>query len=119
MTEISYKNWHLLSDEAIEKEIGRYIKQIRQQRNMTQADLANAANISRSTLSLLERGSSGNLKTLIQILRVLDAIHLLEAFYYEAPLSPIQLAKAQHKVRERVRPYHKKKDKLDQKKSTW
>lgn len=119
MTELSYKNWHLLSDEAIEKEIGHFIKQMRQQRNMTQEDLAIAANISRSTLSLLERGSSGNLKTLIQILRILEAIHLLEGFHYEAPISPIQLAKAQHKVRERVRPYHKKKSKLVQKKSSW
>lgn len=109
MTDFSYKDWTILSDAAIEKEIGLYIKKTRQQQNKTQQDLADAAGISRSTLSLLERGESGNLKTLIQVLRVLGQLHVFRLFEYIEVMSPMALAEQQHKylkTRERVR--HKK-----------
>lgn len=119
MTEISYNNWKSLSDEAIEQEIGYYVKKVRQQQNKTQSEIAKAANISRSTLSLLERGGSGNLKTLIQVLRVLDKLMVLEQFNYKEVLSPLALAKAQHKPKERIRTSKGKKDLLNKKKSNW
>lgn len=117
MTEIPYNEWSLLSDAAIEVEIGRTIKKLRQQQGKTQKELAAAAGISRSTLSLLERGESGNLKTLIQILRVLDKIDLLQVFEYREEVSPLALAKLQHKPKERVR--KSKKDPSKVKKSNW
>jgi transcriptional regulator with XRE-family HTH domain len=119
MNEISGILWESLSDEAIEKEIGLYIKKVRQQRNKTQEELSNAANISRSTLSLLERGTSGNLKTLIQVLRVLDKLTILKVFKYKEVLSPLALAKAQHKSKERVRKPKKAKNLTNKKKSSW
>lgn len=119
MNEIPYKNMSAMSDEAIEKKIGHYIKKVRQQQNKTQQEVANAASISRSTLSLLERGESGNLKTLIQILRVLDKLQTLKAFEYEEQLSPIALAKAQHKSKKRIRPTKKSKSISTKKKSNW
>lgn len=103
MNDISYTNWQLLSDEAIEKEIGLYIRKVRQHQNKTQEEVAKAANISRSTLSLLERGESGNLKTFIQVLRILEKLNELEVFKYKEVLSPLALAKAQHKIKKRVR----------------
>jgi len=51
MNEISYKNWSSMSDEAIEAEIGRFIKSKRQTPNKNQDELARAANIGLSTLS--------------------------------------------------------------------
>ena len=119
MNEISYQNLKTLSDEALEEEIGQYIKKVRHQQNKTQEDLAKAANISRSTLSLLERGESGNLKTLIQVLRVLDQLKTLEAFKYKEVLSPLALAKAQHKPKKRVRASKKSKNTTPKKKSSW
>jgi len=119
MHDNSYKNWNVMDDVAIEREIGRYIKKLRQDQNKTQDQLAKAANISRSTLSLLERGESGNLKTLIQILRVLGKLELLQIFEYQEQLSPLALAKEQHtKYRTRVRPSKKKTD-TKSKKSNW
>ena len=108
-----------MSDEAIEREIGRFVKKHRQQQNRTQAQLAQAANISRSTLSLLERGESGNLKTLIQVLRVLDKLAVLEALRFEEVLSPLALAKAQHRSKERVRPVKASKKTSTKKNSSW
>ncbi len=81
-------NRNLLSDSAIEKEIGGYFKKVRQQQRKTQQQVADAAGISRSTLSLLERGESGSLKTVIQVLRVLKQLQVLQdLFEYDyAPL---------------------------------
>ena len=119
MNELSYTSQQSISDEALEKQIGVYIKSLRQQQNKTQADVSKAANISRSTLSLLERGEAGNLRTLIQILRVLDKLHTLEVFKYKETMSPLALAKAQHKTKERVRKPKEKIVKSNKKKSTW
>lgn len=119
MTELSYMNWDSQSDSALEAMIGSYIKKQRQQQNKTQKELAKAANISRSTLSLLERGASGNLKTLIQILRVLGKLHVLEVFDYQEMISPLALAKAQVKERKRVKYGRKSKKASSKKKSSW
>ena len=120
MTDKSYSIGSSMSDLALEQEIGQFVKHIRQQQNKTQAEIAKAANISRSTLSLLERGETGTLKTLIQVLRVLNQLQiLLEVFEYKEQVSPMALAKLQHKTRERVRPSKKKTTKPKKKKSDW
>ena len=63
------------------------------EQNTTQDVLANAACISRSTLSLLERGETGTLATVIQVLRVLDQLNVLEVFSIQQDISPLTLAK--------------------------
>lgn len=119
MNELSYTKQQSISDEALQNQIGVYIKNIRQQQNKTQTEVAKAANISRSTLSLLERGEAGNLKTLIQILRVLDKLQTLEVFKFKETMSPLALAKAQHKTKERVRKPKEKIVNSNEKKSNW
>ncbi len=116
MTGISYKNWHILSDSAIEKTIGKYIRAQRQQQKKTQAELASAANISRSTLSLLERGETVTLATLIRVLRVLERLTVFEHFGEQQQISPLLLAEMEQKKIQRVR---KKKKDLPEKKSDW
>jgi len=116
MSDISYKNWQVLSDEAIETDIGNYIRKERQAQRKTQKEVAASANISRSTLSLLERGESGSLKTLIQVLRVLGRLQALRTFHFEELISPLALAREQHKSIQRVRSKGKKKPR---KKSDW
>ena len=111
--------WHSMSDEAIVKSIGQYVRKVRQQQSKTQEEIAKAANISRSTLSLLERGDSGNLKTLIQVLRVLDKLGVMEMFTFKETLSPLALAKAQHRSVERVRKSKRMKSESTKKKSSW
>jgi len=63
---------------------------------------AKTANISRSTLSLLERGETVNLATLIQILRTLELLHVLDVFKVQQQISPIALAKMQANERKRA-----------------
>ncbi|SHO60871.1 helix-turn-helix domain-containing protein [Algoriphagus zhangzhouensis] len=93
-----------LSDLAILQLIGEFIKKKRIASNKTQDQLSEEAGISRSTLSLLERGEKVNLITLIQVLRVLDELQLLEAFEVKSEISPIEYMKLQKKQeRQRVR----------------
>lgn len=93
-----------LSDLAILKMIGIFIKKKRMALNKTQGQLAEEAGMSRSTLSLLERGEKVQLLTLIQALRILDELHLLEAFEVRQQISPIEYIKLQKKYdRQRVR----------------
>ncbi|HSF52777.1 MAG TPA: helix-turn-helix transcriptional regulator [Algoriphagus sp.] len=93
-----------LSDMAILQMIGDFIKKKRIALNKTQDMMAQEAGISRSTLSLLERGEKVNLTTLIQALRALDELQLLEAFESRQQISPLEYIKLQKKYeRQRVR----------------
>lgn len=115
MAENSYNNWIAMSDKALLKHIGDFVKHHRMEQNKTQDTLATEAGISRSTLSLLERGESVTTTTLIQVLRVLDQLQVMNAFRVEKQISPILLAKMEQEKRQRVR--EKKKD--NQFKSDW
>lgn len=91
-----------MSDKALSMYIGAFIKHLRMESNKTQDLLAKEAGISRSTLSLLERGETVTLGTLIQVLRVLDALNVLEVFTVKQTLSPLALAKIEKKKRKRA-----------------
>lgn len=117
MSENTYINWSILNDEAIEKKIGFYVKRVRQRQGKTQQELAQQADISRSTLSLLEAGESGNLKTLIKVLRVLQKLSAFKEFEFIETFSPLALAEAQHPTIKRVR--KKAISKSTPKKSDW
>lgn len=103
MTDISDIYWPSMSDDALGKHIGNFIKHHRLKQNKTQDILAYAAGISRSTLSLLERGETVTLATLIQVLRVLDQLYVMAAFSIHEEISPIALAKIEQKKRKRAR----------------
>ncbi|MFZ4102431.1 MAG: helix-turn-helix domain-containing protein [Sphingobacterium thalpophilum] len=92
-----------MSDNALSKQIGAFIKHQRMEQNKTQNIVAEAAGISRSTLSLLERGETVTLATLIQVLRVLDQLRVMEAFDVQQSISPMALAKAEKQKRKRAR----------------
>lgn len=100
MNDISYIN--NFSDKAILMQIGNFIQQKRIKQNFSQQELANQSAISRSTLSLIERGENISLINLIKILRILDALYVLENFKVSEELSPLQLAKGETKNRKRA-----------------
>ncbi len=102
MNDISYKKWNAMSDKALAEQIGTFIKHHRIEQNKTQDIVAKDAGISRSTLSLLERGETVTLATLIQVLRVLDQLQLMEAFVVQQTISPLALAKMEMNKRRRA-----------------
>lgn len=103
MSEKTNINWVQMSDIAIIKKIGRFIKHVRLEQNKTQAQLAEEAGINRWTVSQFENGESVTISTLIQIMRVLDLLHLLKIFEIDEKISPIEYAKLKEKKRQRAR----------------
>ena len=87
------------------------------EQNITQVDLSAAGGISRSTLSLLERGETVTVSTLIQVLRILDQLQVLSAFEVRETMSPLALAKLQREKRQRARGKSKKQDEKRQEKN--
>ena len=102
MTDHSFKNWDSMSDKALVKQIGAFITYHRIEQDKTQDALAADAGISRSTLSLLERGETVNLSTLIQVLRVLNQLKVMDAFVVQETISPLELARLEKKKRKRA-----------------
>lgn len=102
MNDNSYRNWSSMHDKAIAAHIGAFIKHHRIEQNSTQEVLSKAAGISRSTLSLLEKGETVTLTTLIQVLRVLDQLQVMDVFNVEEVVSPLLLAEMQKEKRKRA-----------------
>lgn len=103
MTDKSFREWASMSDKALAEHIGTFVRHQRLEQNKTQDELATDAGISRSTLSLLERGETVTVATLIQVLRVLDQLAVLNAFEVRETISPLALAKLQRVKRQRAR----------------
>jgi len=92
----------LLTDQAIMDEIGQRLAQRRIDSDLTQSELARQAGVGRSTVERLEAGHSTQMSSFIRVLRVLN---LLEAFFKLFPepgLHPMDLVKAQGKIRQRA-----------------
>lgn len=117
MNEKEYIDWSAMSDRALAKHIGKFVRHHRVEQNKTQDQLSEAAGISRSTLSLLERGETVTVATLLQVLRVLDQLPILNAFEVNETISPIALAKLQKEKRQRVR--SKGKSDIDPDQTQW
>lgn len=101
--EPNYIDWNAMSDSNILKQIGKFVKNHRLENNLSQEELSKAAGISRSTLSLLEKGETVTLSTFIQVLRVLNQLNTLDIFKIENQISPISLLKQQKKTIQRAR----------------
>jgi len=115
MNDKQYTNWIAMSDIALAQTIGSFIKHHRLVQNRTQEEVANEANISRSTLSLLEKGEAITVPTLLQVLRVLDLLYIMDVFKIQEQISPIELAKMDQQKRQRAR----NNDNNNSKKSDW
>ena len=95
-------NWVAMTDAAIITQIGVFIKKMRITKNKTQVQVATTAGINRWTLSQIENGEAITLTSLIQILRALDLLYVLNDFNVIDQISPIQAMKSQKKERKRA-----------------
>jgi len=74
-------NWLFLTEKEIIDRIGRRLKRIRLQHNLTQKQLSKDTGLSVSTISLIEQGNSTSLDSLIRILTRLNRINDLESVF--------------------------------------
>ncbi len=90
-----------MADQAIAAEIGRRIEQMRLERNLTQQQLADAVGLSRVSYGKLESGQA-KLTNVIDVLRALDQLALVENFIPETTFSPIEQLKMKGRQRKRA-----------------
>lgn len=91
-----------MTDEAIEAETGRRLKELRLRKNLTQGELADAVSVARGTIERLEEGT-GKISTLIAVLRELGHLQNMDLLLPDLPSSPLMLAERQGKERKRAR----------------
>ena len=96
-------DWVQMSDAAMVKQIGNYLRHVRLKQNKTQAQLAEMAGLNRWTISQIEKGESVTLTSLIRILRAMDNLYLLEAFEFSDEISPLEYARLKKQQKKRVR----------------
>jgi transcriptional regulator with XRE-family HTH domain len=102
MTDISYNNSVSLNDQVLTAKFGKFVLHHRIQQNKTQEEVAKAAGISRSTLSLIERDGQTTLSTFIQVLRVLNLLYVMDTFEVSDEISPLAYAKMKKKAKKRA-----------------
>ncbi|MFV7235357.1 helix-turn-helix domain-containing protein [Flavobacterium sp. ZB4R12] len=103
MMDISNTNWIAMSDATLIETIAGFVKHHRLLQNKTQQQVAEDAGINRSTLNQLEKGERITLKTLIQVLRTLNLLYVMDVFKIQEQISPLQLAKLEQNKRQRAR----------------
>ncbi len=91
-----------MTDHAILVELGSRVQRERLNRNITQADLARHAGVSRTLLQNLEKGNGSTLTGVVRVLRALTLLPQLDAFLPDRGPSPVQLARLAGKPRRRA-----------------
>jgi putative transcriptional regulator len=97
-----------MTDAAILAELGDRLSRLRLQRNLTQAQLAREAGVSKRTLIRLESGESSQVTNLIRVVRALGLLGNLDAFVPPPLPSPIDQLRSRTKERRRASPGVKK-----------
>ncbi len=92
----------LLSDTTILAELGERLTQRRLELQLTQAELAEQAGVSKRTLERIEAGATTQLATLIRILRVLELLDRLDGLIPVSGPRPMDLLKLKGKERRRA-----------------
>ena len=89
----------LMSDEALLHEMGHRIARLRLEQNLSQAQLAEQAGISKRTLERLEAGAAATqLSLFLRVLRQLDLLERLELLLPEPQPSPLALLEQQQQA---------------------
>ena len=99
----SYMDLYIQTNDAIMRQIGSKLKELRIERNMKQTELADASGVSVFTISSVENGKATSLLIIIQLLRALEHLDYLENFFQEEAISPIDYAKLLKNNKRKVR----------------
>ena len=106
------------TDEAILSELGGRLARARLERNLTQAQLAAEAGVSKRTVERLESGSvATQLPGFLRVCRVLDVIERFDLLVPEPVPSPVEQLKLRGRRRQRASA--KRKTKAPSKKWQW
>jgi transcriptional regulator with XRE-family HTH domain len=91
------------TDEAVLGELGSRLAQVRLERNLTQAQLAEQAGVSKRTVERLESGGvATQLSGFIRVCRVLDLVERFNMLVPEPVPSPVEQLKLRGRRRQRA-----------------
>lgn len=85
------------------RQIGSKLKELRIEKNMKQTELADASGVSVFTISSVENGKTTSLLTIVQLLRALEHLDYIDAFFQEEMISPIAYAKLLKNNKKKIR----------------
>ena len=88
----------MLSDAMIVGKIGAHLKSLRLKQNTTQQGLAEAANVSLSTVKKMEKGEIGSFDAFLRVLRMLGKLDVLQPLVEELQMSPSEYYALTQKV---------------------
>jgi len=91
-----------LTDGAALQEIGVRLERRRIDAELTQAELAEEAGISKRTVERIEAGRSTDFLMLLRVLRSLRLLDMLDTLLPDVPQSPLTLLKSRGRERKRV-----------------
>ena len=91
-----------MSDEAILSEMGARLARRRIDLQLTQADLAREAGVSKRTVERIEAGASAQMASVIRIFRILDLISGMDRLLPSTGPRPMDLIKNRGKRPQRV-----------------
>ncbi len=94
------------SDEAVLTELGSRLGAMRLARNMTQAQLAREAGVSKRTLERIEAGQSAQITSFVRVLRALKVLERLELLLPPPQPSPMELLRHSGKLPQRASGSH-------------
>lgn len=92
----------LLTDDTVLAELGRRLARARLARNQSQGTLAKEAGIGERTLARVEAGESTTVVNLVRILRALDLLENLDALVPADTVNPIVARPARGRARQRA-----------------
>ena len=92
-----------LTDDALLAELGGRLARLRVERNLTQAQLAEQAGVSKRTVERLEKGAvATQLAGFLRVCRILEVLDRFESFLPELAPSPLDQLKLRGKQRQRA-----------------
>ena len=93
----------MLTDTAILGRIGRHLKQVRLRQNITQQRLAEAAQVSLSSVKKMEKGEIHSVDSLLRVLRTLGKLDILQPLVDDVQLSPGEYYELIHSATSKLR----------------
>ena len=89
---------YMMQDALILTKIGGRLKSLRLKQNITQQSLAEAANVSLSTVKKIEKGEICSFDALLRMLRTLGKLDVLQPLVEEEQLSPSEYYELMQKI---------------------
>ena len=94
---------YMLADAVILNKMGQHLKSIRLKQNITQQSLAEATEVSLSTIKKMENGEIRSFDSLLRVLRTLGKLDVLQPLVEEESLSPSEYYALVHSKGKAVR----------------